>query len=527
MIIDVSPDVYKDTNIDIWISSNIILNSSKEIIIDLIKNPINDINILKSRQNIIHMYDITYQLYYLKEFELDIEWVLNLNSKSNNIENDYMEILFPNNWYNNVINLVNPTIELYHLYRIYSIPLFQLISPISILLGPYYYIKYMLKINLKLNDYFIYIWKILKFYINNGTNLKSKIIKWISFLIYCFLYIYSLFQIVDSSYKIHKFRTDLLIKINNIKNFIKTANNLLNKINKNIWINYTNNTYYDNNFEINGDLLDIYNFWLDNNNYKYRLKRLINCINILDVTNLIKKLYINNDYCLVNYDKETKIYGMKNPLLNKNQISNPCKLNKNLIITGPNAAGKTTYVKTIVFNIILAQTFGIAMATKMFLKPYDIIHTFMRVNDEVGKLSFFETEIKYCKDILLKANEYKNKNILFVMDEPMHSTPPIEGQSTAYALCEYINLNYKNCKLIITTHYHLLVDLEKKYNKGFKNISMEAIQYDLYNFKFPYKLLNNSSKQCIALELLGREMFPPELIQSAIKIKNTISKHIK
>ena len=170
------------------------------------------INILKSRQNVINMYDITYQLYYLKEFELDIEWVLNLNSKSNNIENDYMEILFPNNWYNNVINLVNPTIELYHLYRIYSIPLFQFISPISILLGPYYYIKYMLKINLKLNDYFIYIWKILKFYINSGTNIKSKIIKWISFLIYCFLYIYSLFQIVDSSYKIHKFRTNLLIK---------------------------------------------------------------------------------------------------------------------------------------------------------------------------------------------------------------------------------------------------------------------------------------------------------------------------
>ena len=97
MIIDVSPDVYKDTNIDKWISSNIILNSSKEIINNLIKTPINDINILKSRQNVINMYDITYQLYYLKEFELDIEWVLNLNSKSNNIENDYMEILFPNN----------------------------------------------------------------------------------------------------------------------------------------------------------------------------------------------------------------------------------------------------------------------------------------------------------------------------------------------------------------------------------------------------------------------------------------------
>jgi hypothetical protein len=526
MIIDVSPDVYKDTNIDNWISSNLILNSSKPIIIDLIKNPINDVNVLKLRQNVINMYDISYQLNYLKQFEFDIDWVLKLNNKNKNIENDYMEILFPNNWYNNIINLVNPSIELYHLYRIYSIPLFQLISPISILLGPYYYLKYILKFNINLNTYFIYIWKILKFYINNSSNIKSKIIKWISFLIYCFLYIYSLFQIIDSSYKIHKFRIDLLIKINNIKNFIKVSNTLLNKIDKNIWINLTNNSYYDNNFEINGDLLDIYNFWLNNNNYKYRLKRLINCINLLDITNLIKKLYINNNYCLVNFSNETKIYGMKNPLLKNNQTSNPCKLDKHLIITGPNAAGKTTYVKTIVLNIILAQTFGIAMAFKMTLKPFDIIHTFMRVNDEIGKLSYFETEIKYCKNILFKANKFKNKNILFVMDEPMHSTPPIEGQSTAYALCEYINLYNKNCKLIVTTHYHLLVDLATKYNNDFKNISMEAIEYNLYNFKFPYKLLNKSSKQCIALELLGREMFPTPLIKSAIKIKNTISKHI-
>ena len=43
----------------------------------------------------------------------------------------------------------------------------------------------------------------------------------------------------------------------------------------------------------------LYNFWLNNNNYKYRLKRLISCINILDVTNLIKKLYINNIYIFI------------------------------------------------------------------------------------------------------------------------------------------------------------------------------------------------------------------------------------
>ena len=72
---------------------------------------------------------------------------------------------------------------------------------------------------------------------------------------------------------------------------------------------------------------------------------------------------------------------------------------------------------------------------------------------------------------------------------------------------------------------YLTESLLKKNCKSIRVFSKS--EYDLYNFKFPYKLLNKSSKQCIALELLGREMFPPQLIQSAINIKNTISKHIK
>jgi len=52
---------------------------------------------------------------------------------------------------------------------------------------------------------------------------------------------------------------------------------------------------------------------------------------------------------------------------------------------------------------------------------------------------------------------------------------------------------------------------------------MEAIQQDEYDFKFPYRIKQKESKQCIALELLGREMFPDELIKSAIKMKNRLS----
>ena len=214
---------------------------------------------------------------------------------------------------------------------------------------------------------------------------------------------------------------------------------------------------------------------------------------------------------------------MKNPLLNGDQVSNHVNLNKNLIVTGPNAAGKTTYVKSIVANIVLAQTLGICMSREASISIYDVIRTFMRVSDELGQTSYFETEVKYCKNMIDKAIENNGKGrSLFILDEPMHSTPPIEGQSTAYAVLRYLAENFDNIDILITTHYHNLVCLEYEYPRLFKNVSMEAnnIGYRRYNFK--YKLKNGFSKQCIAIELLDREMFPKEIIDNACMFKDKI-----
>lgn len=531
MKVKISEDVYKDTLIDVWIEKEPILDSSRDKIKELIKNPIDDINELKQRQKCIKMPDITNQLLYLKTFEDDVKYFLKMNDKEESSDNEFMKILFLNNWYNCIINYTYPTIELFHLYRIYSVPLIQFISPISIILGPYYYLTKVLKLKFTFTKYISIIWKSLKMIVSSSySNLKSSLMKWISFLIYGFLYVYGLWQVIDLSMSLHRYRNNLCIKIMNVKSFVNVCSKLFLNIPDEYWKCLKKDLYYDKTFIINGDLTDVYNFWIDRSNYKYRMNTIIECINYLDIANVIQKLYKRKDWCLVDYDNnsETIICDMKTPLLDNNQISNPVKLDKHMIITGPNAGGKTTYVKNIVLNVILSQTFGIAMCYSMKTKVYNIIQTFMRVSDEVGTRSFFETEIKYCKNLLDEAEKNKKLEILFVMDEPMHSTPPIEGQSTAYAVCEYINNNYKNAKIIVTTHYHSLINLGYKYNKDFRNLSMEAIEnkQDEFSFKFPYRIRNKYSKQCIALELLGREMFPDRLIQSAIEMKNRISKNI-
>ena len=170
-----------------------------------------------------------------------------------------------------------------------------------------------------------------------------------------------------------------------------------------------------------------------------------------------------------------KIWGIRNPLLTDNQVSNPVNLDKNMIITGVNAGGKTTYVKSIASNIILAQTFGIINANKGEMYLYDAVISFMRISDEVGVKSYFEAETNCCSKMIEIADDlYKNnKRGLFVLDEPMHSTPPIEGMSVAYSIAKYLG-KLKGITIIITTHFHKLIDLEDNYNERFINLSVNA-----------------------------------------------------
>ena len=521
---DISNDVYKDTQISYWVSSNMILNSSKLFVKDIIEKPTTDTNTLLSRQNSVHMSNIDIQLQYLKQMEKDVEWAMSLHHNPDDV---IMNMLFTTNWYDSFISMNDITLEMYQLYNIYTVPIFQLSSPIFIFVAPYYYITKILGLNLSLYEYMSHIWKAIQLSIKytSSGNLRSFITKWISFAVYTCLYFYGLWHTFEISYALHKERQIIISKITNVGTFVKIANILLQKIPSKLWLPFSNINIFDNTYTLEGSLSDVYYLWTNLYSYSHRLQLLVECVNALDVANLVGKLYKNPDWCKVQYSSSNpKMIGMKNPILNNmSQVDNPASLDKNIIVTGPNAAGKTTYVKSIVLNIILAQTLGIAMCKQMITKPYKVIHTFMRVTDEVGVGSYFETETKYCKDMITKADKHKYDNALFIMDEPMHSTPPIEGQSTAFAVCEYIAKHFPKVNIIVTTHYQSLTILPSQYPNLFINLSMSAIQLSEYQFKFPYRIQNKSSSQCIAIELLGRDMFPSELIESAIKMKNKIS----
>jgi len=520
--INTSASIYTDTTIDKWISKLPITRGGSIVIDKIIKNPINNKELLLERQK-TNFNISSYHLNILKTTEKDLLWIMNLKE---DIEDDMsINLLFPSTYLINKLNNFRTFLDLYHLYKIIFMPLTCIIYPLSIIITPFYYLNKYMHLNLSFFKYLQILFQFLKIVLKPSGNLKKDLMKIISFLIYVFIYFYSIYQTFLISYIIYKTREKLLIKIKGLVNFIKSSLVLIKQSNYN-WLSY--NIYnltkeeviqtVKNLEKINYDISTIYKLW-KNPIFKSSIITILKVVYTLDVINSITNIKKNKYWNIPTYNNNhTKIWNLRNPLLSYNQIENPLNLNRNLIITGVNAGGKTTYVKSIASNIILSQTFGIINGSKGELMIYDAIISFMRITDEIGKKSYFEAETDCCSNIIKIADNInkEKKRGIFILDEPMHSTPPIEGMAVAYAIAKYLG-NLEGITIIITTHFHNLITLEEN-KERFLNISVNGDD----KFKFDYKINKGSSKQTIAIELLKKQKFNDEIINSAIETKNKL-----
>ena len=200
---------------------------------------------------------------------------------------------------------------------------------------------------------------------------------------------------------------------------------------------------------------------------------------------------------------------------NANVVANDVVLDKQLIITGPNAAGKTTVIKTTLFNIILSQQIGFGFYERAEITPYDYFHCYLNIPDTSGRDSLFQAESRRCMEILRCIMDNPMKRHFCIFDELYSGTNPYEAVAAAYGYIDYISKNV-NVDLILTTHYIELCELLEKRNSG--AVSNLHMSVDPDTGAYLYKIADGISTIKGGLKVLRDLEYPDEIVESASKI---------
>jgi len=204
-------------------------------------------------------------------------------------------------------------------------------------------------------------------------------------------------------------------------------------------------------------------------------------------------------------ERVSKKEYVKNDIIMKENINT-------LLITGPNMSGKSTYMRQLAITIILSQIGSFVPASSATLPIFDSIFTRIGASDDlVGGESTFMVEMLEARNAIHNATE----NSLILFDELGRGTATYDGLSLAQAILEYVNNNIK-CKILFSTHYHELTDLENK-NKSIKNVHVDAIENNGV-ITFLHKVKDGAVDKSYGIHVASLANMPDSVIKRASEI---------
>nr|WP_278678682.1 DNA mismatch repair protein MutS [Clostridium paraputrificum] len=256
-----------------------------------------------------------------------------------------------------------------------------------------------------------------------------------------------------------------------------------------------------------------------------RLKKTARIIGNLDSLSTLALIALENDYIkpTINETGDIHIVEGRHPVvekvINKGEfVANDTTLNREdnqlLLITGPNMAGKSTYMRQVALITLMAQMGSFVPAKEANISVCDKIFTRIGASDDLaGGKSTFMVEMWEVSNILKNATSKS----LVLLDEVGRGTSTYDGLSIAWAVIEHIAKNNDlRCKTLFATHYHELTKLEGMI-KGVKNYSV-AVKEIEDNVIFLRKIVEGGADQSYGIEVAKLAGLPKEVIGRAKEI---------
>lgn len=245
-------------------------------------------------------------------------------------------------------------------------------------------------------------------------------------------------------------------------------------------------------------------------------------ISYVDIVSNFAHVATKNSYVKpeIAEDENLELLGARHPIVETliprgEYIKNNVKFdekNNLIILTGPNMSGKSTYMKQIALNIIMAQIGSYVAADYAKIPIVDKIFTRVGASDDLlSGQSTFMLEMTEVASILNNAT----KKSFIVLDEIGRGTSTYDGISIATAITEYIH-DKIGAKTIFATHYHELTELEKELEKA-TNFRVE-VKEDGKNVVFLREIVKGGADKSYGIEVARLSGVPQEVLSRSKKI---------
>jgi DNA mismatch repair ATPase MutS len=541
------------------------LQGSGKVLKKICHKPVADVDVLNKRkealksmekvladpsneQTVVKLLDVMHKT------EKDVAWLFTENKDT---INELYDIVFFRLKGLRPLNNNGTALTVYNIYRIFISPVFGIIAPLIYFVIPYIIVLYKFKVKIPFKMYLRTIFHTI--FNSEDTILGSgkgfKYVRIISYLFSAVFYFQGIFNSIDLAKTVNKISSVLVNNLHGAVQFLQASHEL----NKLLWEEGSMNAFVkfasmtsigdDENVivKLKSSAYSVFSKFGEHlKTYKY--------MNLPSAKYIVQKAYVVDSLLSVLRFKKENAFtfseflpnGMENatPTVHLKDMVHPCipsqfavkndvflgnsdtvTSKQNAIITSPNSSGKSVLIKSIMINILMAQTICISCSSSSQITPFTYITTHVNVPDSTGYESLFEAEMHRCKrnlDVLHELSvEKRPKLSLIVMDEIFNSTNPVEAVAGAYAVCKRI-ASYHSNLLIFTTHFNYLTKLAKEPSCMFDNYRMQT-EVGNGDVKFSYKLEKGVNKHLLALELLKKSGFDNDIVDEAIRIKNALT----
>ena len=262
-----------------------------------------------------------------------------------------------------------------------------------------------------------------------------------------------------------------------------------------------------------------------------RLQTTASAVANIDVLSNFATIAEDNNYVYpeVNEEDIIDIKGGRHPVIEKmvddgifveNDTYLDCNENRVAIITGPNMAGKSTFMRQVAIITLMAQIGCFVPAESARIGIVDKIFTRVGASDDLSSgQSTFMVEMNEVANILKNATSKS----LVILDEIGRGTSTYDGLSIAWAVAEYIADKEKiGCKTLFATHYHELLELEEKV-EGIKNYHI-AVKEKGEDIIFLRKILEGGTDESYGIHVAKLAGVPKNVVTRANKILRSLEK---